>query len=128
MRAGAVVVLRWMSVDLVAVVLVRMLMNRFRWLLPGTTGKADINLHGSHTAAIHRRDVDGDLRSPQAAGKASQPAGRGPCGNEGAKQHVSTDSGDRIEDGKASIGQRLRNMPAGQEGWKEPALSARRPA
>ena len=69
------------------------------------------DLGGPYPAAVYRSDVDGDIRKPQPGREAPQPLGRRAGSQQRAEQHVTADAGDRIQNGKASIGHRLRNIP-----------------
>src|SRR5690242_2205132 len=86
------------------------------------------DLGGPNTASIDLLDRDLDLGRAKPAGQALQPLHRGARGNQGAQQHVATDTGRRVEDSKTSISHRLINMAEAQTGGKSPGSRYSQPA
>src|SRR5690242_3281396 len=86
------------------------------------------DLGGPNTASIDLLDRDLDLGRAKPAGQALQPLHRGARGNQGAQQHVATDTGRRVEDSKTSIRHRLINMAEAQTGGKSPGSRYNQPA
>jgi len=68
-----------------------------------TAGKANVHLDGPNTRPAY--PTDGDLHSAKAQSRrqALQPRLGCPSRNQGSKEHVSADSGGRVEDGKTAL-------------------------
>jgi hypothetical protein len=76
------------------------------------------DLGGPHPAAVYRSNVDCDVRKPEAGRDAPEPLWRRAGSQQGAEQHVAADAGNRVQNGKASIGHRLRNIPPYRPSFK----------
>ena len=108
-----------LTVVLVSVVLVRR-NERFRRQLRLPVWKRDVHLGAANTAAVDRFKRDRNLRNAQAGGQPLEPLSRRAGRDKRSQEHVATDPGSRVDDGKTSVSHRVINMPGAQVGGKPP--------
>src|SRR3954463_10190503 len=115
-----------MVVPMVMPMMVKVILDHLRWVLPPVPWQHHIHLGGGHPAPIHLLDVYPDLGKTEPGRHPPEPVRRGSGGNQCPENHVTADSRGRVQNRKPCVRHRLTICLLGKPQanlWRCPAVA-----